>query len=142
MNAGGSHRTPRKNGDYETLADSKHGSRRLREFEAITPGIVGVETPDACEGVVPNTADTRVFQDSEQRVDIIYGERGMRLCGGAKSFFDANVKLGRAKLEPAATTRAQRLRLFDLVQLEQAAKEVARLRLASFGGCKLNVVDV
>ena len=55
---------------------------------------------------------------------------GCALVAGRK-LFDADVKLPRANLEPTATTRAQRFGLFDFLQIQQAAKEVARFVLTT-----------
>src|SRR5579862_4095445 len=88
----------RKTREDGAVADSKHASGWLSEFEAIAPGIVGVEAPDTSDGFVPNTANSRIFQKKEQRVDVIHSERGMGFCGGAKSSLDTDVKLGGASL--------------------------------------------
>jgi hypothetical protein len=65
----------------------------------------------------------------------------MRLPRRGERVFDADVKLASlADCKPDATTRAQRLGLFELLQAKQIAEEAARLRLAARRRGELDVV--
>jgi hypothetical protein len=67
----------------------------------------------------------------EQEIDVRRRERGVGFQGGTKIPLDPDVQLAVADLEPAAATGAERFRLIDLLEAEQAAKEIAGLLLAA-----------
>ena len=66
----------------------------------------------------------------------------MGFSGGAKIAFDTDVKLLWAALEPAAPSRSQRLRLFNLAHAQQRAIEIASGSFAALGSGDLEVIEM
>jgi hypothetical protein len=116
--------------------------RSLQEFDAIPPGIFGVETADARYGSVVCNFDAARKQSLPQFAEVGGSEGRMCLLGGTKIAFDADVELLIATFEPAAATGTQRLRLFHFAQAEERAVEIAGGSFAAFGGSNLEVVKM
>jgi hypothetical protein len=115
---------------------------RLEEFEAVAPGVFGVETADAGERVVVSNLDAANEQGLAQFVEVGYDEGGMSFSGGEEMFFDADVELLRTALEPAAAARAERLGLLDFGQAEERAIKFAGGGFATLRSGDLKVIEV
>ena len=119
----------------------KLGSRE--QLDPVAPRISAVEAADAREGLVPFDALLRGFEPVRELVELDGGkaEGRMRLTRGREGLLDADVELPAAvESEPDAASRAQRLRLLELLQTEQFAEVTARLGLAAGRRCDLDVV--
>jgi hypothetical protein len=77
-----------------------------------------------------------------QLVEVIYGEGGVGLFGGAKIAFDADVKLLGAALEPTAASGTERFWFFYFAQAEERAVEIAGSGFAAFGSGDLDVIEM
>ncbi len=64
---------------------------RLREFQAIAPGIGGIKAAEIADGVVPHASNAGLLQGVEYRVDIGNGKRWVCFGGRPEIFFDADM---------------------------------------------------
>jgi hypothetical protein len=116
--------------------------RRFEEFEAIAPGIFGVESADAGDRCVVGDFVAASQESFAQLVEVAGSEGGMGFLGGTKILFDADVELLSAAGEPAAATGTHRFGLFDFSHTQEAAVEIAGGGLAAFGGGDLEVIEM
>ena len=100
-----------------------------------------MEAADTGERVVSNL-DTASEQGLAQFAEVGHDEGGMTFSGGEEMFFNADVKLLGAALEPAAATGAKRLGLFDFGQTEERAIKFAGGGFATLRGGDLKVIEL
>jgi hypothetical protein len=115
--------------------------RRLQEFEAVAPGIFGVETADAGDGSVVRDFEAASEESVAQFVEVGSSKSGVRFSGGAKILFDADVDLLGTALEPAAASGTKRLRLLDFSHSQKHAVKIVGRGFAAFRSSNLNVID-
>src|SRR5258708_37645394 len=113
---------------------------RFKKFEAVAPGIFGVESADARNGAVVGDFDAASAESFPQFVEVGSSKGGMRLFGGTKILFDADMELLGTAPEPAATTGAKRFWFFNLAHAKESAIKIASGGLAAFGGGDLHVI--
>lgn len=113
----------------------------FEEFEAVAPGIFGVEAAGAGDGSVVGN----FYASGEQRlakfVEVGGDEGGVSFLGGAEIGFDADVELLGAAFEPTAAAGAERLGLFDFGHAEEGAVEFAGGRFAARRSGDLEVIE-
>ena len=114
---------------------------RFQKFQAIAPGIFGVEAAHSREGVVVRDLYGVGLERFAKPGEIRYDEgRGRLFCRG-KVGFDANVKLLIAAPEPAAAAGAEGSGLFDFGQAEKRPVEFASGGVRGLRGGQLDMVD-
>jgi len=86
---------------------------RFEEFEAVSPGIFGVEAANTGNGSIVDEFDAAGEKGLAQIREITHGEGRMSLFGGTEVTLDPDVKLLRAALEPASAASAEGLGLFN-----------------------------
>jgi len=67
--------------------------RGLHKFEAIAPGVFGVETTEARDGGVVGDLTTARKESLAQLVEVAGRESRMSFLGGAKILFNTDVQL-------------------------------------------------
>jgi hypothetical protein len=120
---------------------SLHWRGTLYEFEAIAPGVFGVEAASAGDGVVVGDLDAASEESLAELIEIGSHESGMSFFGGVEVLFDADVKLLGAALKPASAARAKRLWFFDLLEAKERAIEFASGGFAALRSGDLDVID-
>lgn len=112
------------------------------EFEAVAPGVFGVEAPNAGERIIVGDLDAAREQCLAQLLRVVGNERGMGFLRGTEISFDADVNLLGATAEPASAARAKRFRLFYLLHSEERTIKIARGGFAALWSGNLNVIEV
>jgi hypothetical protein len=113
----------------------------FEEFEAVAPGVLGMEAAGIRQIVVLDDGNTVGEESFPQFIKIGRGERGVSLAGRTKIGFYAYVQLLPATLEPAATPGAQCGRFLQFLHAEYCAIEIPSSSLASWGRCNQHVID-
>src|ERR1700691_3100858 len=92
---------PRPGGVQPTSGENlKRLLQALDEFEAVAPGIFGVETAGVRQRIIVDGSNAASVQCLAQLVEVGDGERGMRFLGRAKFAFNADMKLLASAPEP------------------------------------------
>jgi len=115
---------------------------RFHKLEAVAPGIFGVKTTDAWDGVIVGDFEAASEESLPQFVEVAGGKSGMRLLGGAKILLDPDMELLGTALEPAAASRSKWLRLFNFAQAQERAVEISRGGFAAFRSSNLKVIEL
>ena len=113
----------------------------LPELEPVAKGVGDVGAHDSGKRIVGLHVDPLPAQAFGQRGEIVDDQARVRLAGRGERLLHAHVQLLRARAEPAASARSERLRLRQLLQTQQPAVEGARLGLAAGRGRDLHMVD-
>ena len=112
----------------------------LKEFDAVSEGILGVEAAEARERPVVARSNARGAQPFPERIQLV-GKEGGVAARGRNGLLHAAVNLLAATGEPAAAAIGERRRLRDLWQPEEFGVEVSSSRLAVGGNPNLDVFD-
>jgi len=134
-------------GQIVTEADRWRGSIRkilresFEEFEAVAPGVLGVEPVDSWDGGVVRNLYTASEERLPEVVEVGDCESGMGLARGEKILFDADVELLGAAREPAPAAGLERGGLWNFAQAEAIAIEIASGGFAACGSGDLEMVE-
>src|SRR3954469_17841556 len=122
--------------------DRQRGVSDRAHLDPVAERVGRVEAPHPWDRVVPDDLDAGVAQARGERVEVVGAQCRVRLARRCERLLDPDVQLLRvAAGEPDPPAGAQRRRLLQLRQPEQAAVEPPRLVLAAGRGGELDVVD-
>jgi hypothetical protein len=114
--------------------------RAFHEFQAIAPGIFGVEAARAGQFGIVYDRDASRGKCRTQFVEIGNQECRVRLLSRTEIALDTDVKLLVAAPEPTSAPHTQYRRLFNLLHAQNQAVEFLRGRLAPCGRGNLDMV--
>src|SRR5580704_8773274 len=124
------------------MRQSSSVSRKdLQKFKPVAPRVFREEPLRIRQGIILSNFYGPDQQRFTKLVQIGHGECRMRLLGGMKRSFDADVNLLLAALEPTTSARAERRRFLDFRQAQNRSIELTSRGFAALWSGQLNVID-
>ena len=113
----------------------------MDQFEAVAEGIEDVAAANAWDAGVVSCFDAGVAEFCDQSIVVVTAQSRMGFFRGAEVFFDAEVDLDRAALEPASAAFSQFGRFGNFDHAEEIGVEGSALGLGVRRHGELHVVD-
>jgi hypothetical protein len=86
----------------------------LGKFQAVVPGIAGIEAVDCAQRLIPNAADARSPELHKERIDVTNSKRRMRFQRRTKRLLHTDVQLALTDPKQTSPAASQWLRFLDL----------------------------
>lgn len=113
----------------------------MKELQAVSERVVGIDPPESGEVAVPAGGLPSVRQACGDRVEVVDEDAGVAFASGTKVVLDAQVQLDAAGAEPGAAPGGEHGWLVDLSHAKDVDEEGARLLLLVARHGELRVME-